>query len=368
MNVGILTFHNAKNYGAVIQAFALKTALKKLGVNPYIINRYAGYKTIIHQIYFTLHPKFFLSRLKWILFDQFSMRYLSPKTNKYLTFSSLNDFERRENLEALIVGSDQVWRMEFSAIGYNYFFDFIKKNNSRKISYAASFGKDKWREHESVTNHVKKLLKDFSAISVREKSGVRICTDIFNVHATHVLDPTLLLTREDYESILLKDYSKKINNTLVSYLLGNIHEEIKYCNQFAQNNDLDYSDLYYIYPLRKVFSASRYGIKHYLHLSVPEWLGQIKNATYLVTNSFHATIFAILFNKQFIVVDHPEGGTDRVTSLLDVLGLKNRFVYHISEISIELLQNEIDFDSVQSKLDLEKEQSILFLQNALFKT
>lgn len=365
MKIGILTFHKAKNYGAVLQAFALITALKKLGVNPYIINRYADPKTIIHRVYNTFHPKFILARLTWIKFDKFSRKHLVPKTNKYTTINSLKYFGKKEKLDVAIVGSDQVWRMEFSAIGYNYFFDFIKGNNIRKMAYAASFGNDEWNENDSVTTRVRQLLKDFSSISVREKSGVKICSDIFDVNATHVLDPTLLLGREDYKSILLKCYSEKNSNTLVSYILGNNQESLKYCNKFAKCNDLIYTDLYYIYPLNRVFSDSEYGIMHNLHISVPEWLVQIRNARYVVTNSLHAVIFSILFSKQFIVIDHPSGGTDRITSLLGLLCLQDRLVSKISEISLELFQKKIDFDSVYSKLDLEKKRSILFLQNSL---
>lgn len=366
MKIGILTFHKAKNYGAVLQAFALKTTLKKMGADPFIINRYAGYKTIIHQIYFTFHPTLVLNRLTWGLYDQFSKKYLMPETNKYTTNENLKDFEQQEKLDACIVGSDQVWRIEFSAIGYNYFFDFIKGDDIRKISYAASFGKEKWEESESVTTRVTQLLKDFNSISVREKSGVEICSDIFDVKATHVLDPTLLLNREDYESILLKDYPENLNNTLVSYILGN-QDAIKYCNQFSKTYNFDYTDLYYIYPFRKILSDSEYGFKHYLHVSVPDWLNQIRNARYVITNSFHATIFCILFGKQFIVVDHPSGGTGRITSLLELLGLQDRFVSKIEDISLDLLEKKIDFASVYITINLEKKRSHQFLQTALFE-
>ena len=366
MKTGILTFHHAKNYGAILQTFALQTTLKEMGANPYIIDRYTVGKTIIHRIYHTFDPRLILHRLSWSVFDQFSKKYLIPKTKKYKTINSLKYFEQKEKLDACIVGSDQVWRMEFSAIGYNYFFDFIKDSNIRKISYAASFGKEKWKENESVTTHVKQLLKNFNSISVREKSGVKICSDIFDVNATHVIDPTLLLKREVYESIFLNDYPEKMNATLVTYVLGN-PDAAKYCHKFSKECDLDYVDLYYVPHINKFFLALKYGIKHYLHISVPEWLWQIKSAKYVVTNSFHATIFSILFGKQFIVVDHPSGGTSRIDSLLELLGLQDRFVKNISDISLELFQKKIDFDSVYSKIDVEKNQSILFLQNALFK-
>lgn len=365
MKIGILTFHKAKNYGAVLQTFALQRTLKSLGVDAYIINRYSGYKTLIHQIYFTFHPSFIFQRSLWILFDHFSRKYLVPQTKKYKTNKSLKNFEKNENLDVVVVGSDQVWRMEFSNIGYNYFFDFIKGNDIRKISYAASFGKDKWNESEEVTIHVKQLLKDFNSISVREKSGVNICSEIFNIKATQVLDPTLLLKKEDYDSILLKNYPVRLNNTIVSYILGNNQESLRYCNSFAKNNDLDFHDLYCIYPINKIFSTSDYGKMRLLHITVPKWLDEIRNAKYVITNSFHATVFSILFSKQFIVVDHTSGGTDRITSLLESLGLQDRFVLNITDISLMLFQEKIDYDSVNLKLETERTRSILFLRQSL---
>lgn len=365
MKVGILTFHRAKNYGAVLQTFALQHTLKSLGVDAFIINRYAGHKSLMHKLYYTFHPRFIIQRFSWILFNSFSKNYLTPKTKEYKTSKSLINFKRKEDFDAVIVGSDQVWRMEFSTIGYNYFFDFIAGNDIRKISYAASFGKDKWQEKEEVTVQVKKLLFEFNSISVREKSGVNICAETFNIDATQVLDPTLLLTKEDYESVLLKNSPIVFNNNLVSYLLGEKEESLKYYNHFAKSNDVDFLDLYHTYPISSLFSISEYGKKHYLHVSVTEWLTQIRNAKYVVTNSFHATIFSILFGKQFIVVDHPSGGTDRIISILELLGLRDRFVSYVSEISMELFQKSIDWHHVNQVLEFEKKRSILFLQNSL---
>ncbi|MDO9594865.1 MAG: polysaccharide pyruvyl transferase family protein [Lutibacter sp.] len=366
MKVGILTFHKAKNYGAVLQAYALKTTLKKLKVNPYIINRYAGSKSIIHKLYFTLWPKYILQRITWFSFDRFAKQHLIPKTRKYSSVKSLNKFNKYENFDVVIVGSDQVWRMEFSAIGYNYFLDFIKSNTIKKISYAASFGNDEWKKDLSITTNIKQMLNDFSSISVREISGVKICSDVFNTKATHVLDPTLLLNEKEYDSLLLKNPFSNNENVLVSYILGN-QESVKYCNLFAKKNNLDYTDLYYVYQFNSVFSPLEYGRKHYLHLTVNEWITQIKYAKYLVVNSYHATIFAIIFKKQFIVVDHPSGGTGRITSLLEQLGLQDRFISHISGISLNLFMKQINWDLVDMKLAIEKEKSIVYLKESLTK-
>lgn len=366
MKAGILTFHKSKNYGAVLQAYALITILKKLGVDPCIINRYEVTKSLFYKVYFLIHPKHILFRLSWIKFDDFSKYFLTPITKKYTSNKNLKHFQNNENINIAIVGSDQVWRMEYSNIGYNYFFDFLSSQKVKKISYAASFGKEVWKENEIVTSHVKQLLSEFHCISVREKSGVKICNDIFQVNSTNVVDPTLLLDRIDYEKLLLNDVTKRKTSNFVSYILDN-KEAIKYCNQFANTNDYSYTDLYHVYPFWRFLSKPHFGLKNYFHLTVPEWLSQIKNAEYFVTNSFHATIFAIMFKKQFLVFDNPSGGSDRLLCLLDLLGLQNRFISKIQEISLDLFISEIDWEKVDCKISLERDFSTKYLYDALFK-
>ncbi|MGV8093750.1 MAG: polysaccharide pyruvyl transferase family protein [Mangrovibacterium sp.] len=361
MKVGILTFHKARNYGAVLQAFALQTVLIKVGVDAYIINRYSGYKSLLLKLYFNFHPVFVLEKLSWKLFDQFSMENLKPKTKKY---TDLENFNKDEGFDAVIVGSDQIWRMEFSDIGFNYFLDFISGGKIKKISYAASFGHDTWTENYQTTNHISNLLKDFDSISVREKSGVNICSNIFKVNSIQVLDPTLLLPPENYLKLIKNNDTNKIEDKLTSYILGD-NGAVKYCNSFAKQNNLFYKDLYFVYPISKIFSKKEYGDKKYIHLSVPMWLKEINNSKYVITNSYHATIFSILFKKQFITIDHPSGGTDRVISLLSLLGLQSRFVRNLNEITIDLLNHPIDYSETFLILQKEKEKSLMFLKKSI---
>lgn len=367
MKVGILTFHRAKNYGAVLQAYALQSILKKFGIDAYIIDRYSGHESLSRKIYFSIHPTHIFQKFIWLCFIQFSKTYLLPKTIKYPTNFSLKKFFKNENMDSVIVGSDQVWRIEYSQIGLNYFFDFIEDEKVRRISYAASFGKDCWEENNTTTQLVGQLLNRFHAISVRENSGVKICADTFRLKSTLVLDPTFLLKPEEYDSLLMKKFPKKNNNKLVSYILGiNNIESLKYCNKLAKENDLDYSDLYFRYTFYNLFKPPVNGKKHFFHISVPQWLVEIRDAKYVVTNSFHATIFAILFKKQFLVFDNKSGGSDRIQTLLAFAGLQDRFVAHIEDITVMLLNQPIDYNSVHSNIESEKIRSIQFLKDSLF--
>lgn len=362
MKVGVLTFHKAKNYGAVLQTFALLHTLKTLGVKPVIIDRYAGYKTFLHFLYFTFHPKFILGNLSWFKFNRFSQKHLQSKTRSYASVKSLDHFEKSEDFDAVIVGSDQVWRMEYSAIGYNYFFDFVKNSTTKKISYAASFGKNEWSENENVTNHVKSLLKEFHAVSVREKTAISICHEKFDIRAVQVLDPTLLIARNVYEKMFLSSFPTTKRNRLVSYILGNKASTITYCGNFATKNSLAFEDLYHTYPIAQAFFK---GKGNYFHKSVPDFLNSIRTAKYVITNSFHATVFSILFHKQFLVIDHPDGGSDRISSLLDIFSLQNRFIKDETDVTLEKLEENIDYNEVELILSKQRIDSINFLQHAL---
>lgn len=360
MKIGILTFHFALNYGAVLQTYALSTYLKELGYDVYIIDRIPSPKTIFHRIYeLTLGA---YQRIYWQKFLHFSEYYLQPRSKKYDSFSSLLSFSE-ENFDAVIVGSDQVWRFEL--VGLNYFLDFVDENKTRKISYAASFGKDHWEKSIDYTENVKRLLSEFSSISVREEAGVSICKDIFDVNAVCVLDPTLLVERDFYETKLLKKYQEKKNDKIVSYFLGsNPKNDLIPCAKIAKSEGLLYEDLWFI-ESQDYSLFNLYRKHHYLHITVEYWLNEIRNAKYVITNSFHATVFAILFKKQFIVIDLPGGGSSRIESLTKMLGLEDRYIKSIYDLSIDQLNRSINYDIVETKLDVERQKSKDFLLNSL---
>lgn len=360
MKIGILTFHFALNYGAVLQTFALSRYLKELGHDVFIIDRIPASKTIFHEIYSFLHGP--LKLFYWKKFREFSKAYLQPKTRRYASFSSLSSFQD-ENFDFVIVGSDQVWR--FKMIGFNYFLDFVNGNRTKKISYAASFGKAHWNESTNYTETIKKMLNDFTAISVRENSGVTICKNIFGVDAACVLDPTLLVTGDFYENQLLNNYPKKSNEKIVSYFLGsNPKRDLVPCANLAKLMGLLYEDLWFIesqnYSLLNIHK-----MHNYTHVRVEYWLNEIRNAKYIITNSFHATVFAILFRKQFVVIDLPGGGTSRIEHLTKILNLEDRFISSIDDLSIDLLNKSIDYNAVETNLNIYRKESHDFLVKSL---
>ena len=266
-----------------------------------------------------------------------------------------------EKLDAVVVGSDQVWR--WGMMGYNYFLDFVNDKTTRKYAYAASFGLSHWTDNGLSTAQVARLLADFSAISVRERSGVTLCKRIFGVEATQVIDPTLLYDADFYEERLLKGYPRKSGMQVVSCILGEENlEQCKDISQWAGEHGLSYIDLYHT---SCTFPALTQSEVRCLHLSVQEWLDHIRCAEYVVTNSFHCTVFAILFRKKFVVFDNHSGGTDRIRTLLDSLQLGNRFLPSMSGLSLlrKKLDAGIDYPSVEERLRVCRKDSLAFLKH-----
>lgn len=355
MKIGILTFHWANNYGAVIQAYALLSKLKELGHDAYIIDRQVRYKGVLRRMY---HKYSYNHKYAWMSFDKERLKILTPMSAPYKSHDELVKRFSNEHFDAVIVGSDQVWR--WNMMGNNYFLDFLDGTDTRRYAYAASFGLSKWEGSEADREEISALLKQFNAISVRENSGIKICRDTFGVDAQLVLDPTLLHERSFYETTLLKDKPLKGNGKVVSYILGDNNKgQVLEIAKWAKNKRLKHNELFWTsldFPL--LIGKSEF---HFSHVTLTTWLNEIRNAEYVITNSFHATVFCILFAKKFIVLDNPSGGTDRIRTLLKVVDLNDRFAeklpHNISDID--------SFDTVNDLLKSKRLNSLNFIKSII---
>ncbi|HBU78095.1 MAG TPA: polysaccharide pyruvyl transferase family protein, partial [Muricauda sp.] len=305
LRVGILTFHYSNNnFGALLQTYAILNAVKELGLDVKIID---------------FKPKT-SNGLKQQLFDliRFLLGYNFTRfRNKYIDIlpigSDISDLNKE--LDTFIVGSDQVWRYREQHDNLRrYFFDFVNRQN-KKVSYAASFGLDEWEGNEEITNEIGNLVQRFDHISVREASGVKICNDIFNAEAELVLDSTLLLDKSHYENIVKREIkAKKGKNNLLSYMLLDDSKENKlFFKAFAKKNNLKFK------KIKGLKISNKYDF--WLFNSVAKWLYYIGKSEIVVTDSFHCTVFSIIFNKKFIVLSNPNRGITRIENLL---GLINR--------------------------------------------
>ena len=198
LKVGILTLPLNTNYGGILQAYALQKSLIKNGFETVLIDRQWN-KSVLDKIKILIKKLFFRKRYNDTFLikaktNYFITNYVTPKTKEISSNAILKKVVENEKLDAIIVGSDQVWRLEYTkAFSSNYFLDFLRNNKSiKKLSYAASFGEDVWTHSKQKTDEIYKLINEFDCISVREDSGVKICKDNFNVVANHNIDPTKL--------------------------------------------------------------------------------------------------------------------------------------------------------------------------------
>ncbi len=362
MNVGILTYHFSNNYGAVLQAYALTEKLRQLGHTPLIINRTPIKPDILHRLY-----RLFNSNSSWFWrgFRKSALQYLKPMTEPFYTDVDLACGIKRYPLDAIIVGSDQIWRN--TMCGYSYFLNFLDENSPlKRISYAASFGISHWDTKRSDTQLIKDLLHRFDNISVRENSGIEILDKVFGVKSANlVLDPTMLHDAGFYEdNIIHKTVRVSPSGKVVSYILGkSAVNMVALANQFATDKELKHKDLYWLKKdLKKLGLLNFEGSQSHIH--VEEWLREIRDAEYIVTNSFHCAVFSILFKKRFVVLEYELGGNDRLRTLLDSLNIGWHLCSTEDNIS-EVLERDTDYDMVFNRLSLLRDKSTDFIVNAL---
>ena len=361
MKIGLLSPHYAFNYGAVLQAFALKTYLRNQGHDAVILNRRPAYQCAIPSLLGRIARKCeeFAKRNSFGVFEK---RFLQPQTSPVI---HQNDWEQLPDfkLDAIIVGSDQIWRDDytFTSFGYNFFLDFLPEESSiKRISYAPSLGKESWHSTTDRTNRVRDLLQKFNSISVREESSIRILKEKFGVEAELVVDPTLLLHAEEYiEALCIK---QKASKHIATYILDYDDNFRRKINEISSSLKL---------PVKNITvksSKTKLGVfinRFKPMKSVNYWVKNLANAEYVVTNSFHGMVFSIIFRKQFIVVNNEERGEARFKSLLKMFGLEDRLVTDLQTDFKELLVKPINYSTAVTKIESWRSKSINYLQKAL---
>lgn len=355
MKIGILTQHFLLNYGGIIQNFALQQVLFELGHEPLTFEHdtcYSRTRWLLRtakQILKTrslkglpVYPTY-QGRIGNKNFIKFVLKNIRSVTVKDFT----PDLTQKYGLDAYIVGSDQVWRPAFNLgprLG-NMFLDFAG-DDVKKISYAASFGCKEWEYTEEQERMCGKLAKRFDAISVREASGVDLCKEHFGVEATLVLDPTLLLNKEDYGKVC-HDVPKKEKHIFV-YSLVVSEGVLAVAEKVAEAMGLS-------------IIVKQAGRKVKKEDTIEDWFAEFRDADYVVTDSFHGMVFPIIFNKPFSIVMNPSGGNDRYLSLLSQLGLMERIVSD----ELQPVFSAIDWSDVNHRLTELRKASFEFLKTNL---
>lgn len=368
MRILIVTMHRGNNFGSALQVYALSETLKNLGHNPVVldyiprrINFRLNLGRMIKNLFLgkSLHGKYEALRGIMILVSsqrQYN-RFFKEKVNLTRPYYSYDELVNDCPVaDIYMTGSDQVWNsFHNGGIEYVFFLDFVPEH-AKRISYAASFGKERLDEWE--ISETTRLLKKYQAISVRESSALTILKNLGITNGVHVLDPTLLLSKEEWLKRIPKNKEKE-KYLLIYSVEPNKMDLIEYAKLIANRLNLK------IYLVE--WGLKKYpGVDKMLSLLSPlELMLYFANAEFIVASSFHGTAFSINMNKPFISVA-PKKFSTRAKSLLDLVSLSDRYVEE-GNFKIERALSPIDYENVNDILSRQREISKSFLVNAIGK-
>ena len=330
-NVCIFNFWWVSNYGALLTAYAIQFLINELEYDPLLIDNSYRHNSLISEIFA----------------KNFKQRYLKTSNRVYL-YSDLNNLNKKSNI--FITGSDQILRPIAARERLSQYLQDFVSIDSKKITMAASFAVDKKTLLEEtdfqILEKMKTSLKSFDFVSVREKSGVEICKDLFDIDAEWIIDPVFIMNKFNYDK-LIKNSTKDFSNKIVSYVL----DPNKKYNKAYKYLEKKYN--------RKILKTA------YSNTSVENWLASIKNCEFLITDSFHGMCFAIIFNKPFICITNQKRGATRFESILEMLNIENQCINDINEIYEKDCIFKIDYEKVNRRIAEEAQRGLDFLKKTL---
>ncbi|WP_158588755.1 polysaccharide pyruvyl transferase family protein [Butyrivibrio sp. X503] len=359
MKVGILTFSDADNYGAMCQAYALQKYLDYQSFECDII-RYYNHSIWLQYHYCSLRESDFIHCIKRNIevLSQSQRRKAFRKFRNIISFSELCDSTTVKkvfsNYDAIVVGSDQVWNPRNTDGDTVFLLDVM--GDYKKIAYAASFGNTSFFDEFCADTST--LLEDFSAISVREKSGKNFLKERYGIDSKLVLDPVLLLEKKDWETF---STGEKREQYVFVYQLKPDKAFAREARKFAKEKGLKIYILPYL--ARCLLENIGRGTSLQYSIGPEEFVSFISNAEYVLTDSFHGIALSIAMNKQFFVrMDSKKNNTnERITGLMNELGISDReFENHLSPN----LDTTIDYEKVNTILGELRKTSKDFLRNA----
>ena len=367
MKIAILTLDLQTNFGGILQAYALQTVLERMGHE--VTHLQAKHSRLHNPVVMPLvwckrlYRKYFQGDRQLPIFEnpykwagKNTDRFISSNLNcRFLAPEEWNEGLARE-YDVIVVGSDQVWRPNYTSDVTRFFTAFLGHSDICRIAYAASFGVAVNEFSDEQIACGREYLKLFSAISVREESGIRLCKELFDVQACQVLDPTLLLRREDYQCFA--STAPQSPGNLMVYVLDRTEEKDAFIAEFAEKRGL--------VPF---YANSKTEIPWNVDIPIGErkqpplenWLRGFADAEFVLTDSFHACVFSILFHKPFGVFVNLERGLSRIESLLRPLGLMDRC---ITDAPVDL-DRSIDWKFIDNVLMQKTESSLDFLKQGL---
>jgi len=361
LKVKMLTFHNAENYGATLQAYALKETLKKLGTNPSFVNYENKAILADYKLIRTNSLKSFFSSL-WFLprnlkrkrsFKSFSDVYLDTNTKAYTDISQIE--QDIEEGDVFVAGSDQIWNSELTdGLSDIYTLNFKTDKNIKRVIYGASLGNEELLQRNALDFKTKTEMLDY--ISVREQSIIKPLEDICGNKVEQVIDPTMLLGKSDWDRLVANNSTVNLNNKkyILVYTLFESEQVTKIANYISKLTGL------------KVIHFRKYNAydNEYMNLYSKgpiDFVNAFKNAEYVITNSFHGTVFSVIYEKCFYSV-LPKERAGRIKDLLNKLNLDSRIIEKVEDINLE---DKIDYTFAKEKIEEMRAQSIEYLKKGV---
>lgn len=351
--IGIITYHFARNYGAVLQCFALQTFLEKKGYSVEIINYVNSIqynnndyykhgfniKKVIANV--LLFPFFRVRKEKNKRFDDFNKKYLNL-SEKVENLEELEELIKNKKYDYLISGSDQVFNPNIEDFDLAFLFPFETK--AKKISYAASTG----NANNNDINKIKKYILDFDKISIREKNDL-VKFDGIEKKIFVTPDPVMILKKDDWTKEFNNDTNEKY---LLCYFLHKkmFNKEFKTANKIAKSRNLKIINLnarYSFFSLKKgtIFNAGP-----------EEFVNYIKNSSFVCTDSFHGTLFSIIFEKEFVCFDSRANKNDsRRKNLLEMCNHLDELYYIEDEFDINKKKMKKSSNFVEEQIEIANE-------------
>ncbi len=365
MKIGILTYHRAENYGALLQAYATRTYLRSMGHEVSFVDYWPKY----HSDYFRIFPlgRFRERNIKGKIMMLFRLtlwgipKYIRKSRLQRFMHNRLgvsrlplytNDDCKSENYDVVVYGSDQIWRKQnLGGVGFDsWYFGSDNVQSLRKVVYAGSMGAVSLDSKDEA--FVLQQMKNFDALSVREKD----LYDFFSskgIESQLVCDPVFLLSKDEWQEVASEKARKK--KFILFYNLLNSPESVSFANQLSKKTRFP------IIEINKYLGLSRFLHRRYVSCaSVEKFLGLIRDAEYVVSNSFHGVAFSIIFEKRFFAVGMG-GRANRVVSLLESAGIPDRYV---NGVVPSYYDEVIPYDTVKEKLDVFRRNSMCYLNQS----
>lgn len=384
MKIGILTQPLVVNYGGLLQNYALQQVLLRAGhevetidwsyplFKPWRVKLFKTKYAVLKVLFPKKYPK-----LRYQPTEE-ERKVIQRNTNHFIS-TYINHTEKVRSKEgfitkgkerkydAYVVGSDQCWRPRYNVFLSSMFLDFAKGEKTKRIAYAASFGTDQWEFTQEMTSICAPLAQRFDFVSVREDSGVKLCKEHLGINAVHVLDPTLLLTKEDYIHLIKAEKEPKAKGTLFNYILDPDTVKSAFINRVAKERGIK---SFQVLPKCQAETRTKDDIKNHIEdcvfPGVTSWLRAFMDAEMTIVDSFHGMVFSIIFNKPFWVIGNVNRGMSRFTSLLKVFHLEDRLLDANQLLEVDI-NRPIDWSSVNAILEQKRNECENLLLTELSK-